>query len=290
MSSYWAWKEELVARHDQLKPFAPENGRLLRFAVGDPVLTINGYGLILPGFKIVGFYKPKTIDSLYAAGYRYLIDWACHWFPVAEKELIPLPHTPVMEQVLVISRELFDTLGAFQGFQKWEPRWLNMFQPLANHFVDRAPAEENPGLKQLISYSIFHRDGLILSYRRGSASAEARLQSKISVGIGGHVNPIDAEHAEWLSYEGFKRSLEREVQEELDMRCGFQCQLAGLINDDSNPVGQVHLGIVHLCELDSLGVRAREDSLQGLQFLSKDRLLEQDTLETWSRMCLEALF
>ena len=37
MSSHHEWAEEVTARHDATKPFAPENGQPLRFKAGDPV-------------------------------------------------------------------------------------------------------------------------------------------------------------------------------------------------------------------------------------------------------------
>jgi predicted NUDIX family phosphoesterase len=64
-----------------------------------------------------------------------------------------------------------------------------------------------------------------------------------------------------------------------------------LLNDDSNPVGRVHLGVVHLFELESREAQAREDALSDLQFKSAEDLKGPlyDNLESWSRFCVDAV-
>lgn len=87
MSSYWKYENEVVAKHDAEKPFAPENGEPLKFAVGDVVAFTNEYGVIFRRIRVTGYYKPDPIDSLYATGMRYLLDWSCPWFPAKESSL-----------------------------------------------------------------------------------------------------------------------------------------------------------------------------------------------------------
>lgn len=74
MSSHWEYQEKVVAQHDAEKPFAPENGEPLKFAVGDVVAFTNEYGVMFRGIRVTGFYKPDPINSLYATGRRYLLD------------------------------------------------------------------------------------------------------------------------------------------------------------------------------------------------------------------------
>ena len=89
MSSHHEWAEEVTARHDALKPYAPENGQPLRFKVGDPVIYTNPAGIEFP-LRITGFYRrPASPDAMYANGARYLLDWECPWFPVRQSCLRP---------------------------------------------------------------------------------------------------------------------------------------------------------------------------------------------------------
>jgi predicted NUDIX family phosphoesterase len=195
-----------------------------------------------------------------------------------------------MEHVLVIKRSLFDELGAFQGFNPEADRYLaRMLAPGANFFMERPAAEADPTHKQLIPYALFHHEGSFLCYRRGGASGEKRLVAKRSIGIGGHINPVD-EALDGLGMSLYFNAIERELEEELVIDGGHQQRVIGLINDDSNEVGSVHLGVVHLFDLESDGIRSNEDAIQDLQFYSLDELFaDRENLESWSRICVEHL-
>lgn len=87
MSSHHEWVEEVMAEHDAHKPFAPENGQPLRFAIGDRVIYTNPAGIEFRR-RITGFFhRPASPSGLYARGARYLVDSDCHWMPVAESSL-----------------------------------------------------------------------------------------------------------------------------------------------------------------------------------------------------------
>jgi predicted NUDIX family phosphoesterase len=65
----------------------------------------------------------------------------------------------------------------------------------------------------------------------------------------------------------------------------------GLINDDQTEVGRVHLGIVHLFELEEPKVRPREESIIETGFASPAKLTtDLASFETWSQICLKHLF
>ncbi len=195
-----------------------------------------------------------------------------------------------MEHVLVIPRALFDSLGSFQGFQSDAQRFLPALLDTANNFfMERPAAEQDPTHKQIIPYSIFHHAGRYLCYTRGGKSGEKRLVAKRSIGIGGHINPVDQTQAH-LGEQTYFNGVEREIAEELRIAGAHTQRVIGLINDDSNEVGQVHLGVVHLFDLDSDDVASNEDAIQDLQFVPLAELIaEAEGLETWSRICVEHL-
>ena len=65
----------------------------------------------------------------------------------------------------------------------------------------------------------------------------------------------------------------------------------GLINDDETEVGRVHLGIVHICDVEAPLVRSNEVEIEGNGFQPVSELLaDLDGFETWSSICLQALF
>ena len=110
----------------------------------------------------------------------------------------------------------------------------------------------------------FCHQGRILHYTRGGSGGEARLHDKGSIGIGGHINPVDRQsgHDDVSTYLA---GVEREIREELVIDGNCTQRVLGVINDDTNDVGAVHLGIVHLFELDTDRVRANEAALANLR-------------------------
>lgn len=86
MSSHHDWAEHIIAEHDRLKPFAPENGQPLKFKVGDPVIFTNEAGIEYP-LTVTGLYQPDSTNTMYATGRRYLLDSDSWWFPVPEASL-----------------------------------------------------------------------------------------------------------------------------------------------------------------------------------------------------------
>ena len=196
------------------------------------------------------------------------------------------------EEVLVVPRALLNEIGAFEGIQTagLETAIARLLDPANHFFMDRAAAEEDPSHKQLIPYCIFRCGDRILHYTRGKAGGESRLHAKISVGVGGHVNPIDTDDGRTGS-EAYHAAVTREIEEELDLPEDHTHRIIALLNDESNSVGQVHLGIVHLIDLKSDAVASREDALLDLGFTPLADLNGSlfERLETWSQFCIRHL-
>ena len=196
------------------------------------------------------------------------------------------------EQVLVVPRALLDEIGSFEGIQTAgvEAAVARLLDSNNHFFMDRAAAEEDPSHKQLIPYCIFRCGDRILHYTRGKSGGESRLHAKISVGVGGHVNPVDTGGGRTGS-DAYHAAVTREIEEELDLPEEHEHRIIALLNDESNPVGQVHLGIVHVVDLKSDAVNSREDALTDLGFTPladlNGALFER--LETWSQFCIRHL-
>lgn len=185
---------------------------------------------------------------------------------------------------------MFEALGVFQGISFAAEHYVQgLFISGVPRFLPRSQAEEDPRYKQIIPYVILSSGDRYLSYVRGQRSGEQRLVGRRSIGIGGHINPGDdlPLFCDTL-HEAYRAAVQREVFEELRIDGSYTERMVGVINDDSTPVGQVHLGIVHHWILETSQVARREQVITQLKFLSLPELLAvRDELESWSSLCLE---
>lgn len=200
---------------------------------------------------------------------------------------------PREEQVLVIERKVLEQVGMFQGLAFDVANYLReFFVQGVPRFMPRSQVEENPAYKQLIPYVLMSYQDKYLSYIRGRRAGEARLVGNRSIGIGGHINPVDNEIPLFDTdfSELYRTAVEREVAEEVSVETSHTDRIVALLNDESNEVGSVHLGIVHHWILDAPNVSKREQMITQMAFMTPAELHEvRDTLETWSGLCLTRL-
>ena len=197
------------------------------------------------------------------------------------------------EHVLVVPTSLFRELGYFQGFHHGVDGYRDQLLRSENtSYRPRSEMETDPDFKQLIPYVIFRyssEEGVFLfQYTRGKGQGEQRLHSKRSVGIGGHISSEDSANNE---QDPYGTGMQRELEEEVSIKTTFKEQCVGLINDDESDVGKVHLGIVHIFDVEQPEVAPREDEIIEAGFRPVQELLaDLDRFETWSQICLKALF
>ena len=200
--------------------------------------------------------------------------------------------TVATEQVMVVKTELFHECGYFQGFCADTEKYLQTLLDQKNtQYLPRDQMEEDPSFKQLIPYCIFQYvdesgNAHVFQYARGKGGGESRLHSKRSVGIGGHISTLDANDD-----SPYDEGMRRELEEEIQIDAGYTQSLVGLINDDENDVGKVHLGIVHLFTVDKPSVQSRETEISDSGFRPVSEVLKDlEVYETWSIICLKSLF
>jgi predicted NUDIX family phosphoesterase len=193
------------------------------------------------------------------------------------------------ERVLVVPGAALDRLGRFQGFCSEAERYLGaLLSPELMEYRPRSEVEDDPSFKQLIPYVVFRCANDVFCYTRGKTQGEARLHRLRSLGVGGHVSEDDAQGQKCRA--AYESALWRELEEEVAIASPGNMRLVGLINDDATAVGQVHLGVVHLYELERPEVVPREEGLAAAEFLAIPaiRRMRQE-FETWSQICIESL-
>ena len=193
------------------------------------------------------------------------------------------------ERVLVVPGAQLDRLGRFQGFSPDAERYLAaLLVPEYMDYRPRSQVEDDPGFKQIIPYVVFRSGAGVFCYKRGQSQGESRLHRLRSLGVGGHVSEEDAQGGRTL--DAYETALRRELDEEVFVGSPGRIRRVGLINDDATPVGRVHLGVVHVYELEEPAVTPREDGLADAGFLpiATVQSLRQE-FETWSQICIDSL-
>jgi len=188
----------------------------------------------------------------------------------------------VTERVLVVPRGEVPGGGDFHGLRPASGADLDRLRAAVmahGAYLERPAAETDPTHKQLIPYVVVREGASVFLMHRTDAGGDPRLHGRASIGVGGHLNPVDR------GQDPLMAGLRREWQEELEADWEPRFELVGLLNDDTNPVGAVHLGIVFTVEANgrALAVREREKLIGA--FAGADEVAASwERLETWSAL------
>lgn len=197
------------------------------------------------------------------------------------------------ERIIVVPRNiLFDEENnQFNGFLANDStKGQEIFDTLSQYEVKRrGDMEEDPNYKQLISYCLLENENnQLLVYERLSGGGEDRLHGQSSIGVGGHMNDIVG--ADTIN-EVLRTNAQRELEEEVGLAPeeSQNLQYIGFINDDTNEVGEVHLGVVFKIKVNSNDVEVQETDTLKIKWVEQGSIDNYDDFETWSSLILEAL-
>lgn len=191
-----------------------------------------------------------------------------------------------MENVLVVETGLLTPyIGGRTGLITENSDVITGIIVREHRFIPRPAAEDDPGFKQIIPYVILRRGEQVFVTRRLKKGGEARLHGKISIGIGGHINPVDEQDRQLVLLRG----LERELDEELSMGKHGELVPRGFINDDSNGVGSVHLGMCYTMEVSGEVTVKETEKLSGGWMSVKELEDSFDDMETWTQIAMGIL-
>ena len=177
-----------------------------------------------------------------------------------------------------------DKLGLdWQGLKTEDlDKYLNLIKE-NKLFKTRGLMELDENYKQIIPYLVFEYNNKLFLMQRSAGASEKRLESKFSLGIGGHIR------AEDIGSQDISDWAKREFNEEISYSGNLKIKLLGLINDDSNSVGKVHMGVVFLLTGDSANIKIKSE-LQSGELIDK---LTCETfsnkMESWSKLVFKYL-
>ena len=188
------------------------------------------------------------------------------------------------ERILVVPTKILLGDNMFTGF-----RTMNDFDYYKNLirkyqlFLWRSEVETKPEYKQIIPYLVFTYEDKFFLMQRKSSSSEQRLKSLYSFGIGGHIRQedmLDDDIFVWAK---------REFHEEIKYDGKLEINPIGLLNDESNLVGQVHTGFVFLIKGDSCNIQIRSELKNGSLLSLSECEQYYDSMENWSQLVFNFL-
>jgi len=155
-------------------------------------------------------------------------------------------------------------------------------------FRKRSELEEDPSFKQIIPYAIISNKESFFLFKRTSRQTEKRLHNKFSLGVGGHMNQSNSKESkeQYLINE-----LKRELFEEIKLLNGClieDVEFIGFINDDTIPVGSVHIGLLYNIHVSNRDVVINETDKMTADWIDKPGLAEfYEGMETWTKIAFD---
>ncbi len=153
-------------------------------------------------------------------------------------------------------------------------------------FRARDSVETDETYRQIIPYAVLLQENRIFLVERLKAGSEARLHNRLSLGLGGHINPIDHANAR----DPIEGALARELREELHIGAFF-AEAVGLIHRAETVVERVHTGILYRARIPNEGeVAVRETHKLAGGFVKWQEVEEvEERLELWSQAAFRFL-
>jgi predicted NUDIX family phosphoesterase len=190
------------------------------------------------------------------------------------------------ESILVIPSAAVNSLPVINGFTRDVSPLPELLKDSC--YMSRSAAETDENFKQIIPYSILKFNDEYFFYMRTKAVSEKRLSMNYSLGVGGHINPIDGDSSTADIVSILDRAREREISEEFDCHVKPFVKVAGLILDNTVAVSRVHMGIVYEYELIDTTIKPRETrNFESLGFAGVEELHRRlESFENWSRIVI----
>lgn len=183
------------------------------------------------------------------------------------------------EEVMVVATE---ALRPFLTARLIRDDVWTLLDFIAEHctFIDRPLAERSPEWRQIIPYVVIRNGDDVFAVQRTARQTEERLHHKVSIGIGGHINPRHT----------IMDGLNKELHEEVRIGGDYELQLAGIINDESTEVGRVHLGALFLLDTVTRDVVVVEtEKMHGAWMTPAQLAAARPAMEGWSQIVYDEI-
>lgn len=189
-----------------------------------------------------------------------------------------------MEQVLVIPRSIINDVINDPNPKMYVNNIKETMDKVHSkyEFMLREKAEDDLNYKQIIPYGFITFEDFFFVMKRLKKQNESRLHNKVSIGVGGHINPIELESKNIIE-AGLLRELDEEVY--LNKDHIESIKIKGIINDDTNEVGKVHLGFVYHIVLNKKECEIAEKDKMSGEWIHKEHINKYyNDMETWTQI------
>ena len=164
-------------------------------------------------------------------------------------------------------------------------KFLDRFE---TSIVQHIHAENDPSYQQVVPYAIVMHNNRIFLYERApkGVNSEERLASKLSIGIGGHVEPFDDSEDESIIIS----TLKREIQEELGYFEELFIRHKGYIKFSETEVDSVHFGLVYVAEIKEHSFTFNNKEIVHGEFKALEEIRSPEIynrLENWSKVLVD---
>ncbi len=187
------------------------------------------------------------------------------------------------ELILVVKRQELLGNQTWHGIKKVDfEQYLQTIQT-KKEFLPRSIMETDPSYKQIIPYLVFQFKDKYFLMQRAAKASETRLRNKYSLGIGGHIRQED------MTTNSIFDWAKREFHEEVNYSGKLTLKPLGILNDDTDDVGKVHIGFVLLLQGDSADISIKSELKSGTLVTLDECIALYDSLESWSQLVLNHL-
>lgn len=187
------------------------------------------------------------------------------------------------EHILVVKRTTLFNREPWLGLKKDKvDSYVEIIQK-HKEFLPRSVMEQDPTYKQIIPYLVFSHQNRYFIMQRTAQATEQRLKNKFSLGIGGHIRQEDINNGSLVDWA------RREFHEEVEYSGSLTIEPLGILNDDSNDVGKVHIGFVFLLHGDSDNICVKSELKSGHLITLQEGNAYREHMESWSQLVFDAL-
>ena len=187
------------------------------------------------------------------------------------------------ENILVVSRNAFPSIDTWHGLQPINYKQYAEMIEREKKFLPRSQMEVDPNYKQIIPFLVFEHENKYFLMQRQAKATEVRLQSKYTFGIGGHIRQEDIQGNDIPTWA------QREFEEEVDYKGSYTIEPLGLLNDDTNEVGKVHIGFVFLLHGDSADITVKSELKSGTLLTLEECEHFYPNMESWAQIVFKFL-